>query len=76
MTAEHHPSDVMLSAFAAGALDEAQRLAVASHVNGCARCRAFVDADRGAPCRSVRMSGSPNKLKRFRASRRQEIGRE
>ncbi len=44
MTAEHHPSDVMLLAFAAGALDEAQRLAVALHVSGCARCRAFVDA--------------------------------
>jgi hypothetical protein len=38
--------------------------------------RLLVIRDRGAPRRSVSMSGSPNKLKRFRASRRQEIGRE
>ena len=44
MTTEHHPSDVVLLAFAAGALDEAQRNALATHVHGCAHCRAFVHA--------------------------------
>lgn len=44
MTIEQHPSDVVLAAFAAGTLDEAQRIAIAAHVRGCARCRAFVRA--------------------------------
>ena len=44
MTTEHHPSDVELVAFAAGTLDEAQSYAIATHVRGCASCRAFVRA--------------------------------
>jgi putative transcriptional regulator len=32
----------MLAAFAAGTLDLGQRLAIATHVDGCVRCRAFV----------------------------------
>ena len=44
MTIEQHPSDVVLAAFAAGTLDEAQRIAIAAHVRGCAHCRAFVRA--------------------------------
>jgi anti-sigma factor RsiW len=44
MTAEPHPSDVVLAAFAAGTLDEAQPIAIATHVRGCASCRAFVRA--------------------------------
>jgi putative transcriptional regulator len=44
MTAEPHPSDVVLAAFAAGTLDEAQLIAIAMHVRGCVRCRAFVRA--------------------------------
>ena len=43
MTIEH-PSDVVLSAFAAGTLDEAQRVAIAKHLNECKRCRVFVHA--------------------------------
>lgn len=44
MTIQHHPSDVTLAAFAAGTLDLGQRMAIATHVGGCARCRAFVRA--------------------------------
>jgi putative transcriptional regulator len=44
MTIQHHPSDVTLAAFAAGTLDQGQRMAIATHVDGCARCRAFVGA--------------------------------
>ena len=43
MMTEHHPSDVVLLALAAGTL-EAQRDAIAAHVRGCASCRAFVRA--------------------------------
>ena len=44
MTVEQHPSDVALLAFAAGTLDEVQRVAIDDHVRGCARCRPFVGA--------------------------------
>ena len=44
VTTDPHPTDVVLSAFSAGTLDEAQRDAIAAHVRGCARCRAFVRA--------------------------------
>ncbi|MGZ9053132.1 MAG: zf-HC2 domain-containing protein [Rhodoplanes sp.] len=44
MTAQDHPSDLELAAFAAGTLDDARRIAVAAHIRGCARCRAFVRA--------------------------------
>jgi anti-sigma factor RsiW len=39
-----HPSDVVLAAFAAGTLDQGQRIAIATHVSGCASCHAFVRA--------------------------------
>ena len=44
MTAEDHPPDIVLSTFAAGTLDEAQRIAIAAHVSRCGRCRTFVRA--------------------------------
>jgi hypothetical protein len=44
MTAQDHPSDTALMAFAAGKLDEAQHAGIAAHVSGCAHCRAFVRA--------------------------------
>jgi putative transcriptional regulator len=44
MTIEHHPSDVLLAAFAAGTLDLGQHVAVATHLAGCAGCGAFVRA--------------------------------
>ena len=44
MTTEHHPSDVVLFALAAGTLDETQRVETATHVRECASCRAFVRA--------------------------------
>ena len=44
MTAQHHPPDIALSAFAAGTLDEGQHIGIAAHVSGCARCRVFVRA--------------------------------
>ena len=43
MTIEH-PSDVVLSAFAAGTLDEAQRVAIGKHLNDCKRCHVFIHA--------------------------------
>jgi Putative zinc-finger len=39
-----HPIDVVLSAFAAGMFDEAQRVAIAKHLSECKRCRVFVHA--------------------------------
>src|SRR5271166_2617774 len=42
MTIEHHPSDVLLAAFAAGTLDLGQHVAVATHLAACAGCRGFV----------------------------------
>jgi hypothetical protein len=44
MTAQDHPLDTALLAFAAGTVDEAQRAEIAAHVSGCANCRAFVRA--------------------------------
>jgi putative transcriptional regulator len=44
MTIEHHASDVLLAAFAAGTLDLGQHVAVATHLVGCAGCRGFVRA--------------------------------
>ena len=44
MTAEHHPSDVVLFALAAGTFDETERVETAPHVGECASCRAFVRA--------------------------------
>jgi putative transcriptional regulator len=44
MTITHHPSDATLAAYAAGTLDEARGLVVATHLTLCAACR---DAVRG-----------------------------
>ena len=41
MTIEHHPTDEMLTAFAAGTLDLGQHVAVATHLVSCPQCRAF-----------------------------------
>lgn len=51
---EPHPSDVDLTAFAAGTLDEAQRDVIATHVRVCTPCRAFVSANRA--CRRAALS--------------------
>lgn len=42
MTIRHHPTDTTLAAFAAGTLDEARGVVVATHVSLCARCRNVV----------------------------------
>ena len=42
MTVTHHPSVETLGAYAAGALDTARRLVVASHIERCERCRRAV----------------------------------
>jgi putative transcriptional regulator len=39
MTITHHPGDATLAAFAAGTLDEAKSLVVATHVSLCPACR-------------------------------------
>jgi putative transcriptional regulator len=44
MTIHHHPGDDLLQAYAAGTLDEGQRIAVATHLRTCARCSAWVSA--------------------------------
>jgi putative transcriptional regulator len=47
MTITHHPSDATLAAFAAGALDEARAVVVATHLSQCGQCRAAVRAFEG-----------------------------
>jgi len=42
MTIEHHPEEALLAAYAAGVLDLGQRVALATHLRGCPRCRAWV----------------------------------
>jgi len=42
MSIEHHPSDSMLAAFVAGALDHGQHIAIATHLVSCRQCRAFM----------------------------------
>lgn len=52
----HHPTDETIARFAAGALDAGPRLVVATHVNGCAQCRARIrsfEAVGGALLREV-----------------------
>ena len=44
MRIEHHPTDEMLGAFAAGTLDHGQHVAIATHLVSCAHCRAFMRA--------------------------------
>src|SRR5271157_489425 len=42
MSIEHHPTDSMLAAFAAGNLDHGQHIAIATHLVSCPQCRAFM----------------------------------
>ena len=42
MSIEHHPTDLMLAAFAAGTLDHGQHIAIATHLVSCPQCRAFM----------------------------------
>lgn len=42
MTVRHHPDDVLLLAYAAGGLDAAMSLILATHLTFCARCRRLV----------------------------------
>lgn len=39
MSISHHPEEPMLAAYAAGALDLGQRVAIATHLTSCAACR-------------------------------------
>jgi len=41
VTVQHHPSESLLEAFAAGALDQGQHIAVATHLVHCTDCRAW-----------------------------------
>ncbi len=42
MSIEHHPTDSMLAAFAAGTLDHGRHVAIATHLVSCPQCRAFM----------------------------------
>ena len=42
MSIEHHPTDSMLAAFAAGTLDHGQHVAIATHLVACSQCRTFM----------------------------------
>ena len=44
MTINHHPPEYLLADYAAGRLDEADRLVVGVHVAQCPRCRRFIAA--------------------------------
>lgn len=44
MRIAHHPSEELLTAFAAGVLDLGQHVAVATHLTGCPHCRRVVHA--------------------------------
>ena len=44
MTIAHHPDEDLLAAFAAGALDLGQRVAIATHLAACESCRGWVRA--------------------------------
>ncbi len=44
MTIEHHPEEATLAAYAAGALDLGQRVALATHLRACPRCRTWTRA--------------------------------
>jgi putative transcriptional regulator len=63
MTIEHHPNEAMLAAYAAGTLDLGQRVALATHLRGCPRCREWVRAMEGVggemieDCSPAMMSG-------------------
>ena len=42
MSIEHHPTDSLLAAFAAGTLDHGQHIAIATHLVTCLQCRTFM----------------------------------
>jgi putative transcriptional regulator len=42
MKIEHHPTESMLAAFAAGTLDHGQHVAIATHLVSCPQCRNFM----------------------------------
>jgi len=42
MTIQHHPSDSLLTAFAAGTLDQGQHVAIATHLVACPKCRSWM----------------------------------
>ena len=42
MSIEHHPTDSLLAAYAAGTLDHGQHIAIATHLVSCPQCRAFM----------------------------------
>jgi len=42
MSIEHHPTDSLLAAFAAGTLDHGQHIAIATHLVTCPQCRTFM----------------------------------
>ena len=42
MSIEHHPTDSMLAAFAAGTLDHGQHVVIATHLLSCSQCRTFM----------------------------------
>jgi putative transcriptional regulator len=42
MTIEHHPTDELLTAYAAGTLDQGEHIAVATHLSYCRVCRGWV----------------------------------
>ena len=42
MSIEHHPTDLLLAAFAAGTLDHGQHIAIATHLVTCPQCRTFM----------------------------------
>src|SRR5271166_1421564 len=44
MTIEHHPEEATLAAYAAGVLDLGQRVALATHLRACPRCREWTRA--------------------------------
>lgn len=47
MTIQHHPTDELLLAYAAGTLDQGQHIAVATHLLPCAACRSWVQSLEG-----------------------------
>jgi len=42
MSIEHHPTDSILAAFAAGTLDHGQHVAIVTHLVSCTQCRSFM----------------------------------
>jgi putative transcriptional regulator len=47
MTIQHHPTDELLLAYAAGTLDQGQHVAIATHLLACSACRGWVQSLEG-----------------------------